>query len=154
MDPDTLCIKAVLDLEITNAMPSQFATEAPLWLLLVGPSSYLLRYRTIKDFVKAYEPRLEHFLQVMDCTEKARNSAGEAQPLSSLMRESWATKRFWLNYAARKPFDVKVFFDTCLRESGAGIELLDEEARKGSKPFVKIKMQQLQAYDSKRFKIL
>lgn len=37
VDPTTFRIKAVLDLEFTNAMPGQFASDPPWWLLLVGP---------------------------------------------------------------------------------------------------------------------
>ncbi|KAF1912802.1 phosphotransferase enzyme family protein-like protein [Ampelomyces quisqualis] len=148
VDPETLRIKAVLDLEFTNAMPSQFASDPPWWLLLVGPDSYLLRDHTPEEFVEAYEPRLQHFLQTMERAEVARPGAGDAQPLSSLMREAWATKRFWFDYAARKPFDVKVIFDNCLNESGAGIESLDKEACEGIDPFVRMKMQQLRTYDA------
>jgi hypothetical protein len=90
----------------------------------------------------------------MERMEKAGNGAGDAQPLSSLMRASWATKSLWFSYAARKPFDVEVFFDGCLRESDAGLELLDEEAREGLEPFVEMKMQQLKAYDSECSKVL
>jgi hypothetical protein len=151
VDPTTLRITAVLDLEFSNAMPSQYASEPPWWLLLVGPDSYLLRGKTIAGFIEAYEPRLEQFLGAMERAEKARdrgeNGDGET-PLSSLMRESWATKRFWFNYAARKPFDVEVLFDTQLRGDGAGIEMLDGEARKGLEPFVAMKMAQLKAYDN------
>jgi hypothetical protein len=88
VDPETLRIKAVLDLEFTNAMPRQFTSNAPWWLLLVGPDSYLLQDRTLEEFVEAYEPCLEHFLQVMERVEGAKNSAGGTQPLSKLMRES------------------------------------------------------------------
>jgi hypothetical protein len=148
VDPETLRIKAVLDLESTNAMPRQFASDAPWWLLLVGPDSYLLRDHTLGEFVEAYEPRLEHFLQVMERVEGARDGgAGGAQPLSRLMRESWDTKRFWFNYAARKPFDVEVFFDGFLNESNVGIGSLDEDAREGLESFVEMKMKQLRAYD-------
>jgi hypothetical protein len=42
----------------------------------------------------------------------------------------------------------KFFFDTQLRGDGAGIEMLDEEARKGLEPFVAMKMAQLKAYDN------
>ncbi|KAJ4349327.1 uncharacterized protein N0V89_007941 [Didymosphaeria variabile] len=154
VDPETLRIKAVLDLEFTNAMPRQFASDAPWWLLLVGPDSYLLRDRTLQEFVEAYEPRLEHFLQVMERVEGARDGAGGTQPLSKLMRESWDTKRFWFNYAARKPFDVEVFFDKYLNESNAGIGSLDEDAREGLEPFVEMKMKQLRAYDEECSKAL
>ncbi|KAJ4312203.1 hypothetical protein N0V94_007572 [Neodidymelliopsis sp. IMI 364377] len=154
LDPETLRIKAVLDLEFTNAMPPQFASDALWWLLLVGPDSYLFRDRTLEEFVEAYEPRLEHFLQVMERVERARDGAGGTQPLSKLMRESWNTKRFWFNYAARKPFDVEVFFDKYLNESNAGIGSLDEGAREGLEPFVEMKMKQLWTYDEERSKAL
>jgi hypothetical protein len=154
VDPETLRIKAVLDLEFTNAMPSQFASDAPWWLLLVGPDSYLLRDRTLEEFEEAYEPRLEHFLQVMERVEGARVGADCTQPLSKLMRDLWATKRFWFNYAARKPFDVEVLFDKYLNESNAGIGSLSQDAREGLEPFVEMKMKQLRAYDDECSKTL
>jgi hypothetical protein len=147
VDPITLRIKAVLDLEFTNAMPSQYASEPPWWLLLAGPDSYLLRGRAITEFIEAYEPRLEQFLRAMERVETARPNLDSEKPLSSQMRESWATKRFWFNYAARKPFDVEVLFDSCLNEGNAGVESLDEEARAGLESFVGMKMEQLKAYD-------
>jgi hypothetical protein len=147
VDPSTLRITAVLDLEFTNAMPSQFASEPPWWLLLVGPDSYLLRDRTIEDFVKAYEPRLEQFLKAMERAEKATAGLSSDPPLSSLMRESWVTNRFWFNYAARKPFDVEVFFDSRLNQDSSGFESLNEETRAGLESFVQMKMKQLKAYD-------
>jgi hypothetical protein len=148
VDPSTLRITAVLDLEFTNAMPSQFASDPPWWLLLVGPDSYLLRDRTIEEWVTAYAPRLEQFLKAMERAEKMRGEGEDSgKLLSGRMREAWITKRFWVDYAMRKPFDVDVLFDTCIREDGAGIELLDEETRKGLEPFVKMKMEQSKAYD-------
>jgi hypothetical protein len=154
VDPITHRIKAVLDLEFTNAMPSQYASEPPWWLLLVGPDSYLLRHRSIEEFVEAYEPRLEQFLKAMEQAEKTREGSGGEKPLSCLMRESWATKRFWFNYAARKPFDIEVLFDSCMKEDNAGVDLLDEEARLGLEPFVEMKMKQLKAYDDECAKSL
>jgi hypothetical protein len=56
--------------------------------------------------------------------------------------------RFWFNYAARKPFDAEVFFDTFLDEDGAGIESLDDQDREGIDAFVEMKMKQVQAYDN------
>jgi hypothetical protein len=147
VDPTTLRIKAVLDLEFTNAMPSQYASEPPWWLLLVGPDSYVLRGRTIEEFMDAYGPRLEHFLQAMQRVEQTRTEPDGEKLLSSLMRESWVTKRFWFNYAIRKPFDVEVLFDNCLKEGDAGVELLDEQTRAGLEPFVEMKMEQLKAHD-------
>lgn len=55
-DPKTLRITAVLDLEFTNAMPEQYASASPWWLLLVGPEAYLFRGRTMAEFKAAYEP--------------------------------------------------------------------------------------------------
>jgi hypothetical protein len=148
VDPETLRIKAVLDLEFTNTMPSQFASEPPWWLILVGPDSYVLRDHTVEDWVKAYEPRLQHFLQVMERVEEARGDLSDGRtPLSGLMRESWDTKRFWFNYAARKPFDVEPLFEICIDKGSIGVESLDEETRAGLEPFVEMKMAQLKAHD-------
>lgn len=58
VDPTTFRIEAVLNLEFTNSMPSQFASEPPWWLLLVGPDSCLLRGRIIKEFVEGYAQSL------------------------------------------------------------------------------------------------
>ena len=154
VDPKTLRIKAVLDLEFTNAMPNQYACEPPWWLLLVGPDSYLFRGHAIEEFVEAYEPRLEQFLQAMERVEKARDGPDGEKPLSCLMRESWTTKRFWFNYAARKPFDVELLFDSCFKEDSTGVESLDEEVRAGLEPFVEMKMKQLKAYDQECAKSL
>ena len=147
VDPKTLRITAVLDLEFTNAMPGQYSSDPPWWLLLAGPDSYLFRGHTIEEFVAAYEPCLEQFLQAMQRAERARGTLHNEMPLSSLMRESWLTKRFWFNYAARKPFDVEVLFDNCLNEGGASVESLDEKVRAGLEPFVQMKTKQLTAYD-------
>jgi hypothetical protein len=147
IDPKTLRITAVLDLEFTNSMPGQYSSEPPWWLLLAGPDSYLFRGRTMEELLAAYEPRLEQFLQAMQRAERARGIPQGNNLLSSLMRESWLTKRFWFNYAARKPFDVEVLFYNCLNDSGVGIKSLEEEVRAGLEPFVNMKMEQLRAYD-------
>jgi hypothetical protein len=148
VDPKTLRITAILDLEFTNAMPSQDASESPWWLLLAGPDSYLLRGRSIEEFLAAYEPRLEQFLEAMGRVERKRGLHHGEKSLSALMRESWATRRFWFNYASRKPFDLDQFFMSRLNEGGAGIELLDEEVCGGLEPFVREKMEQVRAYDN------
>ncbi|KAL9112421.1 MAG: hypothetical protein Q9227_003263 [Pyrenula ochraceoflavens] len=150
VDPDTLRITAVLDLEFTNVLPSQFASESPWWLLLVGPDIYVYRGHTVQEFVAAYEPRLEQFLQAMRRVERARSVIkphdDNEKPLSELMRESWRSKRFWFNYAARKPFDVEVLFNDSLNDSGAGIDSLSTEVRAGLDEFIEMKMKQLWAY--------
>ncbi|KAH9843344.1 phosphotransferase enzyme family protein [Teratosphaeria destructans] len=150
VDPTTLGIKAVLDLEFTTAMPSQFASEPPWWLSLAGPDSYLVRGLTLDHFVEAYmyEPRLDQFLAAMEQAEKTHPAAEHHKPLSRLMRESWRSKRFWFNYAARKPFDIDDIFNDCLKDGNASIESLDEETRAGLDAFVEAKMKQLKAYDT------
>jgi hypothetical protein len=147
VDPITLHITAVLDLEFTNVIPSQYASDPPWWLLLVGPDSYLFCDHTMQEFVQAYEPRLQRFMRALEQVEKVRKDSGGEKPLSTLMRESWATKRFWFDYAARKPFDVEVLFDSCIRCELDCAKSLDEEARMGLEPFIDIKMKQLRAYD-------
>ena len=147
VDPKTLRITAVLDLEFTNAMLGQYLSNPPWWLLLAGPDLYLFRGHTIEEFVAAYEPRLEQFLQTMQRAERARRTLHNKKPLSSLIRELWLTKRFWFNYAAQKPFDVEVLFDNCLNEGSASVESLDEEVCARLELFVQIKIKQLIAYD-------
>lgn len=147
VDPNTLRIKAVLDLEFTNAMPSQFASEPPWWLVLAGPDNYVIRGRSIAEFIEAYEPRLDQFLEVMERVEKTRGTSDCHRPLSCLMRESWATKRFWFSYGARKPFDVDEFYNGCLKDDNDGVDCLNEETRAGLEAFVETKMKQLKAYE-------
>lgn len=147
VDPKTLRITAVLDLEFTNAMPGQFASESPWWLLLVGPEAYLFRGRTTEEFKAAYEPRLEQFLRAMQRVERTKGLAINDRSLSNRMLESWKTNRFWFNFAARRPIDVEALFDNCLKDDGAGLESLDEDIRAGLGPFIEMKMEQLKAYD-------
>ncbi|KAF4448113.1 phosphotransferase enzyme family protein [Fusarium austroafricanum] len=146
VDPKTMRINAVLNLEFTNTMPSQYASEPPWWLLLAGPDSYLIRGRTMEDFQAAYEPFLELFLKAMQRVESANGLQHHAS-LSRLMREGWSTKRFWFNYAARKPFDVEDIFNSFLNDDSKGIECLDDETRGALEAFVQTKVEQLKAYD-------
>lgn len=101
----------------------------------------------MKEFVDAYEPRLDLFLQAIQRVEKARGIGDDEGSLSSLMRDSWLTKRFWFNYTARKPFDVDILFKNLLNKGTLGVESLDEEVRSGMKPFVQMKIKQLKAFD-------
>jgi hypothetical protein len=145
VDPDTLRITAVLDLEFTNAMPSPFASEPPWWLLLAGPDSYLFRGHAVEEFVTAYEPCFERFLQAMQKAENKKGMLASEKSLSYLMRESWLTRRFWFNIAARKPCDIDDLFANCLDESGGGIESLDGHALAALDSFVDMKMKQLKS---------
>jgi hypothetical protein len=148
IDEKTFEITAVLDIEFTNITPAQFAYDPPWWLLLLGPDMWL-EHHTMKDFLTLYEPRLEQFLRALEQVE-VESGSGEGRPgkphLSTLMRESWETGRFWFNYAARKSFDVDQVYWAALHESGADAELLGGEARAEMEPFIKMKMEQLKAY--------
>ena len=86
IDPDTLRTTAVLDLEFTNAMPSTLVAAVGR-----GP-----RGRNYEAFVAAYKPRMERLVRAIE-HEASYETMGRRgkKPLSSLMRESWDTGRFW-----------------------------------------------------------
>ncbi|KFA53782.1 hypothetical protein S40293_01715 [Stachybotrys chartarum IBT 40293] len=148
VNPETLQITAVLDFEFTNAMPAQFTYDPPWWLLLSGPDVWLDR-SSMEEFRDMYEPRMEQFLQALELVEGTQVSEGK-QPtepsLSTRMRDSWRSGRFWFDYAARKSFDIDVVYWAALHDEGTGIELLDDEARSELELFVGQKMEQLRAY--------
>lgn len=91
---------------------------------------------------------MEQFLRALEKVETAMGPKVK-QPgglcLSTLMRDSRRTRRFWFDYAARKGFDVDTIFWTALHNDGAGIELLDDELRAEMEPFTRVKMEQLKA---------
>ncbi|KAM0273889.1 hypothetical protein ACHAQH_008150 [Verticillium albo-atrum] len=146
--PETFQITAVLDFEFTNAMPAQFSYDPPWWLLLSGPELWLDR-SGMEEFRKLYEPRMEQFLRALEFVEGMRVSEEQAlaQPrLSTQMRDSWRSGRFWFDYAARKSFDIDAVYWAALHDEGTGIELLDDRARTELEPFIEKKMAQLKAY--------
>lgn len=145
--PETLQITAVLDFEFTNAMPAQFTYDPPWWLLLSGPEVWLDR-GSIDEFRDRYEPRMEQFLQAMELVEGMSVPGGHqlTEPrLSTRMRDSWRSGRFWFNYAARKSFELDAIYWAALHDGG-GIELLDDETHAEMEPFIEKKMEQLRAY--------
>ncbi|KAK0111529.1 hypothetical protein ONS95_001883 [Cadophora gregata] len=146
VNPETLHITAVLDFEFTNTMPAQFAYDPPWWLLLSGPEMWLDRC-SIDEFLTCYEPRMEQFLRALERVEEDSVLRKQASvlPLSSRMRESWKSGRFWFNYATRKSFEVDAIYWAALH-GGGGVELLDEKARSELELFTQKKMEQLMAY--------
>ncbi|KAJ5328690.1 hypothetical protein N7452_009080 [Penicillium brevicompactum] len=148
IDPETLEITAIIDLEYTNAMPAGFTYDPPWWLLLSGPERWLERCE-MEEFLSLYEPRMEQFLQALERVEVEKTSfvkqTGEPS-LSTRMRESWNSGRFWFDYAARKSFDVDSIYWVALHTDGAGVKLLSKEARAEMEAFTRIKMEQLKAY--------
>lgn len=101
------------------------------------------------EFLTLYEPRMEQLLRALERVENEMASevkqAGRPS-LSTRMRDSWSTGRFWFNYAARKSFDVDTIYWAALHNDGAGVDLLDNKAREELEPFKQIKMEQLKAY--------
>ncbi|CRK21857.1 hypothetical protein BN1723_012499 [Verticillium longisporum] len=146
--PSTFQITAVLDFEFTNAMPAQFSYDPPWWLLLSGPELWLDR-RGMEEFRGLYEPRMEQFLQALELVEDMRVAEEQALTgprLSTQMRDSWRSGRFWFDYAARKSFVIDTVYWAALHDVGTGIELLDDVARTELEPFIEKKMAQLKAY--------
>ena len=93
--------------------------------------------------------KMEQFLRALERIEvKSALTGGQSEEprLSTQMRDSWKTRHFWFNYAARKSMDVDAVYWSMLREDGAGVELLDEETRAEMEPFTRMKMMQLEAY--------
>ncbi|CAG7558096.1 unnamed protein product [Fusarium equiseti] len=92
---------------------------------------------------------MEQFLRALALAEDESSPEGQQldQPrLSTRMRDSWESGRFWFDYAARKSFDLDVVYWAVLHDGLSGVELLDAEARKGMGPFIEKKMEQLEAY--------
>ncbi|KAF1911345.1 putative altered inheritance of mitochondria protein 9, mitochondrial, partial [Ampelomyces quisqualis] len=67
-DPLTLKVHAILDWEFTHAMPAQFSSDPPWWLILKGPDMWLENY-SMHDFLARYEPRLHQFLAALEKVE-------------------------------------------------------------------------------------
>jgi aminoglycoside phosphotransferase (APT) family kinase protein len=141
-DPETLKITAVLDWEFTHAMPAQFSYDPPWWLLLKGPS-FFLENHSMQEFLTRYEPRLEQFLRALKRVE-ARSPPVEPT-LSTRMRESWESRRFWFDFGIRKSLDVDdVYWGAFHRE---GDDVLDEVQQKDMEEFIEMKMKEVRVYD-------
>ncbi|KAK2802798.1 hypothetical protein FQN50_007204 [Emmonsiellopsis sp. PD_5] len=152
VNSETLQITAVLDLEFTNAMPAQFASDPPWWLLLVGPDMWLERGYTMEQFVTQYTPRLEQFLDALEQVEAEKyRRKPSVKRVSELMRKSWASGEFWFNFAARKSLDVDAMFyhqlDMIYYGGKASVDLLDDKVRGDLESCVRRKMVQKRAYE-------
>ncbi|RSM18645.1 hypothetical protein CDV31_002574 [Fusarium ambrosium] len=147
-------ILGVIDWEFAYAAPTQFILDPPWWLLLDVPEMW---DDGIEDWANVYERRLETWLSAMEEAEK--DTSPGSLPLSAYMRESWATGRFWLNYAARKSWAFDTIFWKYLDERFFGerekdipkeslwktrLDLLSEEERAAMEPLVQIKMEESQ----------
>jgi hypothetical protein len=105
------------------------------------------------EFLARYLPRMEQFLRVLERVEEKSAASGderlEKEPrLSTSMRDSWKTMRFWFNYAARTCLDMDdIYWHTLYdRVDGEGFGLLGEVARAELELLVQMKMEQRTAY--------
>ncbi|KAK1766503.1 hypothetical protein QBC33DRAFT_578854 [Phialemonium atrogriseum] len=146
-------IAAVIDWEFAYAGPAQFILDPPWWLLLDLAETWS---SGIDNWTETYDVRLKTWLSAM---KRAEGSMGEPGPLpvalSTYMRESRETGRFWLNYSARKSWAFDAMYWKYLDEGFFGdrgddisdhdlwktrIHLLSEEEREAMEPFVERKM--------------
>ncbi|RSL78385.1 hypothetical protein CEP51_008240 [Fusarium floridanum] len=147
-------ILGVIDWEFAYAAPVQFILDPPWWLLLDVPEMW---DDGIDDWASVYDRRLETWLSAMEQTEK--DTTPVSLPLSAYMRESWATGRFWLNYAARKSWAFDTIFWKYLDERFFGergkdipkeslwktrVNLLSQEEQGAMEPLVQTKMEESQ----------
>ncbi|KAI1872373.1 uncharacterized protein JN550_004092 [Neoarthrinium moseri] len=123
IDENDQVIGAV-DWEFAYVGPTQFVLDPPWWLLLDVPEMW---DGGIEKWASVYERRLETWLSAMEEVEK------DASPgcllLSAYMRESWATGRFWLNYAARKSWAFDAIYWKYLDERFFGKRGADVPAK-------------------------
>lgn len=88
-----------------------------------------------------------HALQDEEATRGADDRRPAAPRLSSLMRDSWRSGRFWFDYAARKIFDLDAVYWAALHGGAGGAELLGDEAQAEMGSFTDMKMEQLRCYN-------
>jgi hypothetical protein len=146
-------IAALIDWEYTYVGPTQFILDPPWWLLLETAEMWS---SGIDEWRETYDMLLKTWLYAMKKAEADMTEPNPLPaPLSTYMRESWETGRFFLSYGARKSWafdtmywkflDERFFGD---RESGVlkkdlwktRVHLLSEEERAAMDPFVERKM--------------
>ncbi|EXK77770.1 hypothetical protein FOQG_17539 [Fusarium oxysporum f. sp. raphani 54005] len=145
VNPETLQITAVLDLEFTNAMPAQFANDLPWWLLLKQPAVWVSDGK-LQEFLDLFAPRKEQFLRAMKRAEARSPPVTGEIALSDRMRDSWESGRFWFNMASRCSFDVDEIYWATLHKEGLS-EMMSERTTPTKKvAFLKRKKDQFDAY--------
>lgn len=145
VDPETLRITAVLDLEFTNAMPAQFTYDPPWWLLLKQPASWV-REGKIQEFLDLFIPRKDQFIRAIERAEAKVPQSISQTRLSAQMRDSWNSGRFWFNLASRKSFDTDEIYWEALHNENRGQELLDEVILAEREKFLSEKKDQFNDY--------
>ncbi|KAK7438495.1 hypothetical protein CaCOL14_011870 [Colletotrichum acutatum] len=149
-------IAAVFDWEFTFAGPTQLVLDPPWWLLLDTPDSW---DNGIEDWEHNYEKHLPTWLSALQEAEEEMKNSETPFLLSAYMRDSWATGRFWLNYAARKSWAFDAIYWKYLDEKFFGqrdpnsgvpkselwktrIHLLSSEEQAAMENMVQIKMEE------------
>ncbi|KAF3811096.1 hypothetical protein GCG54_00010432 [Colletotrichum gloeosporioides] len=147
---DSDLVAGVVDWEFTYAAPTQFVLDSPWWLLLDWPERW---HNGIVEWAHEYGRRLETWLSAL------REAEIEMEPgsflLSTYMRDSWETGRFWLNYAAQSSWGFDSIYWRYLDEPFFGvrdaevpteqlwrtrIHLLTDDEKEAMEPLVQIKM--------------
>ncbi|OHE90430.1 phosphotransferase enzyme family protein [Colletotrichum orchidophilum] len=147
VDPETLRITAVLDLEFTNALPAQYSDDLPWWLLLKQPAIWISEDDLpLHEFLVMFEPRKEQFIRAMERAEAKSEVTAEETRLSARMRDSWDSGRFWFNLASRRSFDVGELYWEVMHKDGLGEAILDSETLGKKKAFLQRKLAQFDAY--------
>lgn len=148
-------IVAIIDWEFAYIAPTQFALDPPWWLLLNVPEMW---HTNIDDWTKVYNVRLKTWLRAIEKAEENIETKSKGFKLSTYMRESWETGRFWLNYAARKSWAFDTIFWKYLDKRFFGsrkggdiakqdlwktrVHLLSERERSAIESFVERKMEE------------
>ncbi|KAK7413351.1 hypothetical protein QQX98_007795 [Neonectria punicea] len=97
-------IAAVIDWELTYATRA----DPPLWLLFKAPEDW---EAGLDDWAAKYEPILATFLRALEGKEKEFIEQGllkESEILSTRMRESWGSGRFWLTKSESGDFKERL----------------------------------------------
>ncbi|KAH6635517.1 phosphotransferase [Chaetomium sp. MPI-SDFR-AT-0129] len=154
---DTDELVAAIDWEFAYAAPTQFVLDPPWWLLLDLAETWS---SGIDDWLRIYELRLKTWLAAMKRAEGSIPGVDQRDalpaPLSTYMRESWETGRFWLSYGARKSWAFDMAYWMFLDERFFGergdvlkedlwktrVHLLTDEERAAMEPFVESKMRE------------
>ncbi|KAI0423387.1 kinase-like domain-containing protein [Xylaria sp. FL1042] len=101
-DPVTGQIKALLDLEFTNAMPAAFTQDPPIWISAYSLSTSLQRGFLPTWQKYGYKPRFDAFLTILEQVEASSGKKAPSPPLSARMRASWDSGTYLVNYALNK----------------------------------------------------
>jgi anti-sigma-K factor RskA len=63
-----------------------------------------------QEFLDLFEPWKEQFIRAMERVEDTLPLPAGEPRLSTRMRDSWNSQRFWFNLAARSSFDVNEIY--------------------------------------------